>query len=190
MRSIIQGISIRMASMNTIRRGMELKAVSWMEVTICVRLMTTPAAKAMAISGAAIQNAASSAWRRISTTESVVMRDCSVKALHQRSDHQVPAIHQYEQQNLEGRRDHDRRQLHHAHRQGYRVHHQIDDQEGQVEHRADLKGSLQLRQDISRNQDLQIHIGRGARGRGMRDLQKQGDVLLAGEAQPETAQRL
>src|ERR1039457_917068 len=44
-----------------------------MEVTICARLITTPAAKAMAINGAAIQNAASSAWRRISTTASLVI---------------------------------------------------------------------------------------------------------------------
>ena len=44
---------------------MVLKAVSWIEVTIWTRLMTMPATKPTASSGAASQKAVISAWRII-----------------------------------------------------------------------------------------------------------------------------
>ena len=88
-----------------------------------------------------------------------------VEAFHQRTDHQVPAVGQNEEQNFERSGNHHRRQLHHADRKGDRGDHQVDDQERQKEDGADLKAGFQLGEDIGRNQNFQVQVG-GLRGAG------------------------
>src|SRR5580704_8454147 len=124
----IQGSNIRMPARNAISRGTVLKAVSCMEVAICTRLMTMPTTKPIANIGAATQKAIIKASRMICTTESgVICNNSLVEALHERPDHQVPSVHQYEQHDLEWRRDHHRRQLHHAHGERAGRDYEIDD---------------------------------------------------------------
>src|SRR5436190_24008196 len=100
-RMSIHGRSRMMPTRKATRRGTVLKAVSWIEVTICSRLMRIPATRPTASSGALSQNVAISVSRMRCTTESGVM--ASVEALDQRADQQVPAIDEHEQQDLEWR---------------------------------------------------------------------------------------
>src|SRR5438105_2177970 len=132
------------------RRGTALKAVSWMLVTICSRLTTMPATRPIASSGALSQKVAMSVSRTICTTESGVI--ASIKTLDERSDEQIPAVDKHEEQNLERRRQHHRRQLHHPNRERDRGHDDVDHQEGQEQHRADLEAGLELRDDIGGDQ--------------------------------------
>src|SRR5262249_10330526 len=117
--------------------------------------MTTPAMNPTANSGAASQKVVINACRAIWTTVSGVM---SVKTLHERADTQVPACHQHGQPNLEGRRDHHWWQLHHADREGHAGDHEIDHEEWKEQNGPDLKAGLQLRQDVSRDQNFQFEI--------------------------------
>ena len=49
------------------------------------------------------------------------------KTLHEAADHQIPAVHQHEEDQLEWQRDQHRRQHHHAHRHQDRGDHHVDD---------------------------------------------------------------
>src|SRR6266576_598954 len=100
----IQGSSRMMPARNAINLGTVLNEVSWMEVTICSRLITIPATRPIASSGAAIQNVAISVCRIMWTAKSGVM--ALIETLDQGANQQVPSIHQHEQQNLEWRRQH------------------------------------------------------------------------------------
>src|SRR4051812_35167179 len=94
------------------RRGTALKAVSWIEVTICSRLMTIPATRPIASSGALSQKVAMRVCLMIWTTESGVI--VSIETLDERSDEQIPAVDEDEKQDLKRGRQHHGRQLHHA----------------------------------------------------------------------------
>src|SRR5215813_14269315 len=77
--------------------------------------------------------------------------------------HQVPAIHQHEQEDLERQGDEDRRQHHHPHGHERRRDDHVDDQEGQVDQEADLEGGLQLRDHEGGDQHVGRHVGAGLR---------------------------
>src|SRR5579872_3240719 len=141
----IHGISSRLPPRNAIRRGIELNPLSWFEVRTWTRLMTMPVTKPTASNGALIQNAATNIWPTICATPSGVMPPPSSKEpFHQRPDRQIPAVHEYEQQQLERRGHHRRRQLDHADRECHRGHDDVDEQKRQENHGADLKPRAHL----------------------------------------------
>src|ERR1700681_4865989 len=118
-----------------------------MEVTIWSKLTIIPATNPIASKGRLNQKVIHRACWNISTATLVFMRllfSSLVEALHQRAHHEIPAVHQNEKQDLERRRQHDGRKLDHADGQRYRGDHQIDDQEGEKQDRADLEAGFQL----------------------------------------------
>src|SRR5690348_5389564 len=108
-----------------------------MEVNTCPMLTTRLTAAAISSTGAANQSVVSRVLRaRVMISG---MSNTSRKALHQRTDDEVPSIHHYEQQDLERRRDDDRWQLQHSHRSCDGSDHQVHDQKRQKQHQANLK---------------------------------------------------
>ena len=79
-------------------------------------------------------------------------------ALHQAARHQVPAVDQHEEDQLERQRHHHRRQHHHAHRHQHRGDHEVDDQERQEQQEADLERALELRDHERGHQHAQRHV--------------------------------
>src|SRR5690606_8785750 len=70
----------------------------------------------------------------------------------QAADNQCPAIDQHKQHDLERQRNNDRRQHHHAHCHQHAGNHEIDDEEWNKQHEADLKSSFQFAGDECRRQ--------------------------------------
>ena len=70
-------------------------------------------------------------------------------AFDQRAGNQPPAVHQYEEDELERQRNDHRRQHHHAHAHQDRRHRHVDDEERHENQKADLKGALQLGREVS-----------------------------------------
>ncbi len=68
--------------------------------------------------------------------------------------------------------------------------HQIDHQEGNEDHEADLKRGLQLAGDESRNQHRQRHIIGAGKLRLAGELGKQLQIIFAGLRQHEFLERL
>src|ERR1700686_4053693 len=110
-------------------RGMVLNAESCIEVAIWIMLTTIPTANPINSKGAQSTTVVQKAWLIRCTAKSGLM-DSSIETLHQRADHQIPAVHQNEQKDLERRGNHNRRQLDHTDGERDRSHYQIDDQEG------------------------------------------------------------
>src|SRR5580700_4928174 len=120
------------------RRGTEVRDCSWRLVRVCSKLSTKLSAAAATSNGAARIIASFISWRSSSATMSGVMR-ISSKALQERVGQQVPTVDHDEEQNLERRGDHNRGQLKHADRGGDRGRHNVDEQKGEKQHRADGK---------------------------------------------------
>src|SRR4051794_17085194 len=113
-----------------------------------------------------------------------------VKALHEGSGDEVPAVDQDEQQDLERERDEDGWQHHHAHRHQRRAHDQVDDEERQEDQEADLEGRLQLGDDEGRDQRVGRDVGARLGALEVRHVDEQREVLVARLAEHEVAQRL
>src|SRR5579859_6556440 len=62
------------------------------------------------------------------------------EALHEGTDHQVPSVHEDEEQDLERERDQEWREHHHPHGQQRRRDDQVDHQEGQEERESHDEG--------------------------------------------------
>src|SRR5687767_5320832 len=74
---------------------------------------------------------------------------------YQRAHEQRPAVDEHEQHQLEGQRDQHRREHHHPHRHQHARHDDVDDQERQEHHEADLERGLQLAGDERRDEHAQ-----------------------------------
>src|ERR1700683_2253068 len=121
--------------------GISVRLCSWIWVTAWKMLTASPATSATISNGPAIFSARLMACEARLTTVSWFMarRLLGVKALDERSDDQIPAVDEHEQQDLERQGDEGRRQHDHSHaHQGGRDD-QVDDQERQEEQKAGCK---------------------------------------------------
>src|SRR6202790_1506211 len=108
-------------------------------------------------SGAPRSSAICNVLRKSATTCSVPI-SLSGKTPHQGTNQQVPSVDDDEQKNLERGGDYDRGQLHHADRRGDGRSHQIDDEKGEEQRRADAKPGLQFAQEIGGRDNTHAEI--------------------------------
>src|SRR4051794_35196463 len=107
--------------------GMNESVISLICVAAWNTLTTSPTTSAVSSSGADTSAVTHSACCAIVRTVCGVMGCGSAEARDQRSDEQVPPVHQHEQHELERQGDQHRRQHHHAHRHQHARHHHVDD---------------------------------------------------------------
>src|SRR3954467_2637029 len=167
--------------------GMKASVCSWIWVTAWKIETTRPTISPAASIGIATLKASVSALVARLTTTSWFM---SVEALDEGSGHEVPAVDQDEEQDLERQRDEDGWQHHHAHRHQRRADDQVDDEEGEEDQEADLEGGLELRDHEGGDQRPGRHVGAGLGALEVRELDEQREVLVARLAEHEVAQRL
>src|SRR6185503_18929814 len=77
---------------------------------------------------------------------------------HERLTHEVPAVDEHEEQDLERRRDHHGRQHEHAHRDQDAGDDEVDHEERQEEQEAHLEGCLELGEHEGRHDDLEGQV--------------------------------
>src|SRR6185437_14717080 len=176
--------SVAIVTRNTVTsRGTIVSVCSCTLVSVCRRLTTRLTKQAASSRGALNIIASISTFLIISTVWSgPIISSCSSvnsKTFNQLVREQVPSINHHKKQNLQWGRDHDGRQLHHAYGGRHARHHQIDQQKGKKQNRANLKSRLQLAQNISRhhnlNGEIRARLGPGFYPRCRKDLQ----ILLA-----------
>src|SRR3954452_7469720 len=167
--------------------GMKASVCSWIWVTAWKIETTRPTISPAASIGIATLKASVSALVARLTTTSWFM---SVEALDEGSGHEVPAVDEDEEQDLERGRDEDGRQHHHAHRHQGRAHDQVDDEEGKEDQEADLERRLQLGDDEGRDQRPGGDVGAGLGALELRHVDEEREVLVARLAEHEVAQRL
>src|SRR3954466_6116905 len=156
--------------------GMKASVCSWIWVTAWKIETTRPTIRPAASIGVASLNPSVSALVARLTTTSWFM---SVEALDEGSGHEVPAVDQDEEQDLERQRDEDGWQHHHAHRHQRRADDQVDDEERQEDQEADLEGGLELRDDERGDERRRRHV----RPRlGLLDLGQLGEEAEVGRA--------
>src|SRR5689334_733712 len=117
----IHGPAMTTAANTATSLGMNESVASLICVAAWNMLTTRPAQSAVRRSGAEMISVSSSASRTIAITavefiwRSAVRRESNAEALRERSEQKVPAVHEDEEHDLEGQRDHDRRDHHHPH---------------------------------------------------------------------------
>src|SRR4029077_5253120 len=133
--------------------GTKDRVISWIWLIVWSTATTSPTMRQTARMGPASLRVISIAPARMWTT---VVSSIALPSLHaheQRAHEQPPAIDEDEQQQLEGQRDHDRRQHDHAERHQARGHDEVDDEERDVHDEPDQEGPAQLRQDVGGEED-------------------------------------
>src|SRR5205085_10878904 len=157
--------------------GTKDRVISWIWLIVWSTATTSPTIRHTARIGPASLRVITIAPARMWTTVVSSMALPPLRAHGQRAHEQPPAVDEHEQQQLEGQRDHDRWQHDHAERHQPRGHHEVDDQERDVDDEADQEGPAQLRQDVRGDEDAGRDIGdRPGPGRP-RDVGEQRDVL-------------
>src|SRR5580765_8638096 len=124
--------------MMAISLGMNVSVISWIWVTAWNTLTARPTSSPTARMGPAMSSIRSAASRPMESTWSGVTA-ASSESRHERAHHEVPAVGEHEEQDLERQGDHHGRQHHHAHRHEDARHHHVDDEERDEQREADLK---------------------------------------------------
>src|SRR5262249_5069592 len=80
------------------------------------------------------------------------------ETLHERADHEVPSVHEDEQQDLERERDQERRQHHHPHREEGRGDDEVDHEKGKEKREAHDERATELADHEGGNEDRRRNV--------------------------------
>src|SRR5919107_656628 len=157
---------------------MKVSVCSWICVTAWKTLTMRPTARPTSSSGSATFSASS-----IAATARLMTRSLSIalgpEAAHEGRRHEVPAVHEDEQEDLERQGDEDRWQHHHPQRHERGAHDQVDDEERQEDQEPDLERRLELGDDEGRDEDVGRDVRAGLRPLDLAELHEQRQVAVA-----------